>query len=487
MKKSKIGMRIIKTVIAVFISISIFILLMLIDELGFKKIYSEGLVIFYTPFFAAIAAVYALHRDKKSSFEQAKIRGFGSIIGGYYAMVVMLITEHILIDLLQLPTNNPYLFYIINYSVVSLALIPLIVITVKLKQRTSVFITCLTYFSVTISIRNGGLPVAIFATNRVLSTLAGVGISLLVNNISLFRNKNKNILFLTSFDNNLLQANSEDMAAYIKYKLNNLFYKDMPLAFATTRTLSSLEYIFDDIDVNFPLVVMNGAAVYHFDQKTYDNIYTLDKDVTNFLDEELKKEDVNAFIYAVDDNMLHCYYHHLKNEEEIKFYQIRRKNNFDNFVRATLPSDLNACLYIIIDENKKIDKIVNILEKSKYVNNIDIVHEKVNDEYASLKINSRAARKENSIALIKEQGSFDKLIVCASGHTDLEMVKMSDFSFCLASAPDYIKSEVDLVISSEAEDILKLFEKMYHSRNVDKIIDKLKKKALPRFLGFWEI
>ena len=126
---------------------------------------------------------------------------------------------------------------------------------------------------------------------------------------------------------------------------------------------------------------MNGAAVYHFDQKTYDNIFTLDKDVTNFIDEELKKEDVNAFIYAVDDNMLHCYYHHLKNEEEIKFYQIRRKNNFDNFVRATLPSDLNASLYIIIDENKKIDKIVNALEQSKYVNNIDIVHEKVNDEY----------------------------------------------------------------------------------------------------------
>ena len=42
-----------------------------------------------------------------------------------------------------------------------------------------------------------------------------------------------------------------------------------------------------------------------------------------------------------------------------------------------------------------------------------------------------------------------------------------------------------------AEDILKLFEKMYHSRNVDKIIDKLKKNARIMihsfFLCVWQV
>ena len=204
MKIPKVGKRIIKTMIAVFLSISLYIVLLAIDELaGFKKIYSDGLTIFYTPFFAAIAAVYALHRDKKSSFEQAKIRGVGSIIGGYYGMFIMLISEYILIDVYNLPETNIYLFHTITYLIVSLAIIPLIVITLMLKQKTAVFITCLTFFSVTISIRNGGLPVAIFATNRVLSTLIGIGISLFVNNVSLIRRKNNNILFVTSLDNNL--------------------------------------------------------------------------------------------------------------------------------------------------------------------------------------------------------------------------------------------------------------------------------------------
>ena len=477
MKIPKVGKRIIKTMIAVFLSISLYIVLLAIDELaGFKKIYSEGLTIFYTPFFAAIAAVYALHRDKKSSYEQAKIRGFGSIIGGYFGMLVMLISEYILINIFDLPNTNIYLFYIINYSIVSLSLIPLIVITIMLKQRTSVFITCLTFFSVTISIRNGGLPVAIFATNRVISTIVGIGISLFVNNISTMRKKNSNILFVTSLDNNLLSNDSKEISPYIKYKLNNLYYKNMPLAFATTRTLSSLEYIFDDIDINFPLVVMNGAAVYHFDDRTYDNVYTIPKEITNFIDEELIKEKINAFVYAIDDNMLHCYYHHLRNKEEINFYKERRKNNFNNFVRAQMPKDLEASLYIIFEEKHKIEKLIEKLSSSSYIDNIDLIVEDLNDNYYSLKINSKIARKENSIQRLKEAGKFKNIIVCGSGRTDIELIKKADFSFCLNTAPKYIKEEVDLIIGDDPEEVLKIFEKIYYSYKVDKTIQNIKNK-----------
>lgn len=477
MKLPKVGKRIIKTAIAVFLSITLYIPLLLIDNLGFKEIYSEGLTIFYTPFFAAIAAVYALHQDKKSSYAQAKIRGFGSIMGGYYGMVVMLISEYILIDIFSLPTTNIYLFHLLTYLIVSVSLIPLIILTVKMKQKSSVFITCLTFFSVTISIRNGGLPVTIFATNRVISTLAGIGISLLVNNLSLIRNKNENILFVSSLDNNLLSIGSNEISPYIKYKLNNLYYQNMPLAFATTRTLSSLEYIFDDIDVNFPLVTMNGAAIYHFKDKTYDNIYTIKKEVAKYIDQELIKENINAFIYAIDDNMLHCYFHHLENEEEIKFYQERRQNNFDNFVRATLPNDLNASLYIIVDKKDKINQLVKILENSVYISEMDLVIQNINDDYCTLKINSKIARKENSIQLLKEKGKFEKVIVCGSGKTDIDLIRQADFSFCLNTAPDYIKEVVDVIIGNNPEEILKYFEKIYYSYNIDKTINNIKKKC----------
>ena len=204
---------------------------------------------------------------------------------------------------------------------------------------------------------------------------------------------------------------------------------------------------------------------------------TIKKEVTRYLDENLNKEQMNAFIYAIDDDMLHCYYHKLQNEEEIKFYQERRKNNFDNFVRAKIPEDLNASLYIIIEKKEKTSKIVDILEKSPYIDDIDVVVEKLNNEYEVLKINSRPARKENSINLLKESGGFKKVIVCGSGKTDIDFLKQADFSFCLSTAPYYVKEVVDVVISDNPENVLKIFEKIYFTRNVEKTIEKIQKKC----------
>ncbi len=480
MKIPKLGMRVIKTVIAVFLSISVYILLLLINQaFGLDENNKYAPTNLYTPFFAAIAAVYALHRDRKSSISQAKIRSFGSLVGGYYGMIIIIISETLLINLLDLESRNYILFLLLTYIIVSISIIPLIQITIMLKQATAVFITCLTFFSVTISSRNGGLPVFLFATNRVLSTLIGIGISLFVNNFSFIRNKNKNMLFVSSLDNNLLNAKDDTISPYLKYKLNNLYFRDMPLTFATTRTLSSLEYIFNDIDIDFPMVVMNGAAIYHFKSKEYDNVYKIKNEARYYIDDKLQEHQMNAFVYSINDNMLHCYHNKIENDGEKYFYNIRRSNDFDNFVRAELPQDVKASLYIIVDKKEKVENFVSELNESECKQYIDIVtypFSEIDGDYYYLKINSHDSRKENLINKLKVKGKYEKLIVCGSGKTDFRTIKSADFSLCLNTAPDYIKEAVDIVLGDNPEEILKVFEKLYHTYNVDKTIDKLKLK-----------
>ena len=47
---------------------------------------------------------------------------------------------------------------------------------------------------------------------------------------------------------------------------------------------------------------------------------------------------------------------------------------------------------------------------------------------------------------------------------------------CLNTAPDYIKDEVDFVINGNAENVLRIFDKIYHSNDVNKTIEKFKNK-----------
>ena len=477
--KIHVGKRIIKTMIAVFISISIYIILLLIDIARGKQPGNvddtTALYNMYTPFFAGIAAAYALHRDKKSSYTQAKIRSFGSIIGGYFGMVVVMIFEYIFMTRLNLKETNFVLYKLIEYFVVSLGIIPLILIAVGVRQQSAVFISCLTYLSVTISIRNGGMTIWLFATNRVLSTLIGIGISLLVNNIGLLKNKNKEVLFVSSLDNNFL--NKGNINPYIKYKLNNLYYKDMPLSFVTTRTPSSLNYIFEDVEVNYPMVVMNGSAIYHFDKNEYHNLNKIDDETEKYIEICLNKHKMNAFRYIIDDNMLHCFYKNMSNDGELKYYQDRRVNKFDNFVKAELLDELDISLYIIIDSKERIDMLCQDIQESPYISNVDLVvykYDECEGDYWYLKINSINSRKEKLVNLIKEKNLFNKLIVCGSGKTDIEMINSSDLSICIETAPDYIKEIVDIVVR-DPSDVLKIYEKIYHTRDIDRCINKYKK------------
>ena len=156
----RIGMRIIKTAIAVFIVLLIHVILLLIDQkYNFDRSDWKAPSNMYTPFFAGIAAVYALHKNTKASLNQARIRSLGSVIGGYFGMILILISEYVLINKLNMKETNFPLFELITFAWVSVGIIPLILITVKVRQKDAVFISCLTYLSVTISIRNGGMPV----------------------------------------------------------------------------------------------------------------------------------------------------------------------------------------------------------------------------------------------------------------------------------------------------------------------------------------
>jgi len=476
----RIGQRIIKTSIAVFVSISIHIILLYIDkQLGIdRNLDWHAPSNMYTPFFAGIAAVYATHKDRKSSFQQAKIRSLGSIIGGYFGMGLIWLTEYFLINKYNLQETNLILYTIIQYAIVSLGIIPLIWITVSLKQSTATFITCLTYLSVTISIRNGGMPVLQFATNRVISTLIGVAIALLINNFGKIKKRNKDILFVTSLDDNFF-SNKKRFSLYVKYKLNNLYYHDMPLLLSTNKPLSSLEDLFKDLDVSFPVVLMNGACVYNFENKEYEDVFNISSESRVSLDNLLKQYNLNAFIHSINDGTMHIYYEKFTNDAQKEFFDKRKRNMYDNFVYATLPSDASALMYTIIDTIESLDPLIDELIKKEKIKEVDYVltpYNKVNGNYFILEINSRQAQKENIINHIKEKNNYKKVITFGSHVTDLPVMKLSDLSITLETVDPAIQKGADIVIVDNPEKLLKMFDRLFNTFGPNRIIKMYKKR-----------
>lgn len=464
----------IKTSVSVFISIMLYLILLWIDDLcGVSHSDFSSPSNMYTPFFAAIAAVYAAHNIPSKSIEQAKIRSIGSIVGGYFGMAVLLFGDYLIKDVLGV--TEIIVEKAIYFTIVSLCLIILIKVTVLIKVTPATFISSLTFLSVTISIRNGGMPAFQFATNRIISTLVGVGIALMVNHFEMILPRNKNVMFVTSLENSLVKDNH--ISDHMTYQLNSLYYLDMNLLFATERTLCSIGVIFNNVHVNKPMVVMNGSAVYDFETKEYSNVIHISNEARYKLEEVFNRLDMHPFTFSICDNDLHSYHDKPTNQGQIEYLEKRKHGHYNSFVRGKCPDDLDVTLYIVIDLAGKINKLGLEINNLNLKDEIDVVIAPYHTEgHSILKINARSARKEYEIQTLFEKYNCNKLVVCGSGMTDIPLMSKADLSICLSSAPQRVKDYADYVIENDnPEEVVKLFGSLYHSINIDKRINKIKK------------
>lgn len=153
-KLPKIGSRMIKTSIAVFLCFCIDLL-------------RNGTGILLN---AAVTAVLCTQPSVSDSREAAMNRIIGTFIGGITGAVFVAF-ENVIV-----PVDWPVLHYIL----VSLAIIPVIYITVHLFRSDTASLACVVFLIITVTRDHSLSPVA-FAANRMLDTLIGIVISLIVN------------------------------------------------------------------------------------------------------------------------------------------------------------------------------------------------------------------------------------------------------------------------------------------------------------------
>lgn len=153
-----VGQRMVKTVLAVFMCF-------VIDYFR-----SGG-----NPFHSAIAAIVCMQRSVQDSWETGRQRIIATIIGGIYGTIVIAFEVYVY----SVPHE------LLRYFVLSLLLIPVIKLTVALKQEKGVAMASIVYLAITISSpTTTGINAALnYSTNRIMDTLIGVVIALGVNAI----------------------------------------------------------------------------------------------------------------------------------------------------------------------------------------------------------------------------------------------------------------------------------------------------------------
>lgn len=402
-----VGMRIIKSAIGVLLG---FIIYLIRGKQG-------------TPFYTALSVLWCVQPYTSNAMANAKQRTIGTLIGAFFGFIVILLEFYIL------PINNE----LVRYIVISFMIIPVIYSTVIINKKNASYFSCVVYLSIAVNHLTDANPY-IFVINRVLDTIIGIILALIINIVRIPRKKEKNILFVSELDKILLNMQAT-LTSYSRIELNKMLDDGVKFTISTMKTPAALLDALKDIRINLPVVAMDGAMLFDIKNnrclKLYKMNYLESKEVIDFF----KNWNLHCFVNVVIEDSVIIYYGDFNNKAEENIYKNLRSSPYRNYIKEELPERYGATYLMCIEESEKINKVYIEMSKKGYTENFKILKYKSEDfqGYSYIKVYNKNANKENMINEIKVMANTENIIrfetfkeannIVLSGNDPNEMVK----------------------------------------------------------------
>lgn len=403
-----IGMRIIKSTVAVFIC---YLISFLRGDSG---------IVFYSQ----IAALWCIQMYVQDTWKNARQRLTGTVVGAVYGLIFLL-TEKTLWN----PMEKNGAFYAL---LVSLTVGAVLYTTVLMKQKQASYFSCVVFLSIAVNHIGDGNPY-LFVWNRFLDTVIGIIVGLAVNQFSLPKGKREDILFISGVDGILLNQQG-GLSDYCKVEMNRLIDKGVKFTIATMRTPASLLEPLRDVRLNLPVIVMDGAALYHIAEKEYRKVYVISSSKSREVANLIKEAGLKCFTNIIVDDVLFIYYEEPEDEVQKLLVRELRKSPYRNFINRAAPETEQVVYFMMLYPKQVINEFYQILESNGITKDLKVLKFDSDDYpgYAYIKIYNRNATRENMIAQLQQMIGMERKVMFGTnpGHCDI-LVDEGDFSHML--------------------------------------------------------
>lgn len=388
MKLPPIGLRLVKSAVAVFICCVIHILR---GEEGFL-------------FYSVSTAVFCMQQYKNNSKVSGKNRIFGTVNGAFWGCLILLLNSFVIYE-------SPM---IVKYFIISLAIIFVIYTSFVLKKPGDSYFSCVVFLSATVSHITDPNPY-LFVFNRMLDTFIGISVSLAVNSITFPKKYHNDILFVSGLDETLMNE-KEEISAYSTVEINRMLDNGAKFTISTERTIPSLLEVVKVLRLNMPIIAYDGAVMYDIHNKRYIRKEVIEHKVTLDIIEFLDTERVCSFTSVLLQDVSLIYYSKFYQKIEEQLYDKLRKSYYRNYVQG-VPNQESESFYIMcIAEDSKIKDLYHKLKKSAIYKDIRLVRKIAAnlDGYTFLKIYSKVSTKQNMLLNLQEQYNMNQTITFGS-------------------------------------------------------------------------
>ena len=349
-----IGMRIIKSALAVT-------LCMLVNLIRG----GDGMV-----FYSQLAALWCIQMYRNNTLSNAVQRTIGTVVGAVYGLIYLLIY----------PCVVRQVGYHIGIESICIFISILLVIytTVLIHKNQASYFSCVVFLSIVINHLGDVNPYS-FVWNRFLDTMIGIGIGIFINNIRICFHPDRETLFVSGVDDILVDENNR-VSSFSKVELNRMIEDGMRFTISTKRTPASLMEALSDINLRYPVVVMDGAALYDVKNSEYVKEYVISPDTANELTKLIKANGLLPYINVIIDDTLLIYYQDVSDEVNRSLVERLKTSPYRNYIKREFPGDENVVYFMMLDDAENIDSFYHTLIKEGYDKKLKIL-KYVSDDY----------------------------------------------------------------------------------------------------------
>ncbi|QDR79323.1 HAD family hydrolase [Sporomusa termitida] len=261
-------------------------------------------------------------------------------------------------------------------------------------------------------------------------------------------------LYISDLDGTLLNSQKE-ISENTKKTLNALVARGGYFSVATARTAVSSQKILAGVQVNTPVVLMNGAVIYDMVDGTYIKAETIPPAAAYSIIEVIKKHNITGFMYSVADNRLQIYYESLNTTALTAYHNERVTKYAKSFEQIAGFSDKikdNKVIYFAFMGQKQ--RLSELLPDLKKLQGIELVLS--NDVYTEnlwyLEVYSANASKYNAVNFIRNYCSFDRIIGFGDNVNDIPLLKACDEFYAVSNAVYELKEQATGIIADNNSD-----------------------------------
>ena len=263
-------------------------------------------------------------------------------------------------------------------------------------------------------------------------------------------------LYISDLDGTLLDSNSI-VTSHSVENINLLLQKGMLFTIATARTPATVVPLLKQLQLDLPVVLMNGAVLYDIRNKHYIQTNGFTDDSALRYISILENRDLIPFVYRIENNKLQVFHKPLVNDIQRDFKYKRENTPYKDFIPTdnyTAELTDNPPLFMLVID--RFDKLETAAAEITRAGNCSVFcyRDIAVPDYGNLEIYPKGVSKAATAQLIIDRINPWEVVAFGDNLNDLPLFNLADRRYAPANATEEIKRQATAIIPDNDHDIL---------------------------------